>query len=119
MIRINLLSPEREKPKRRRAVSSFDASGQKVTVACTLILALAGVGVAWWYWSLQQESSRLTELLANAQQESQRHVDGFVAEVRIGQHQPPVGCGVAEHGKWATLPAAKLGEPAKSVGRDR
>lgn len=72
MIRINLLSPDREKPQRRQAVSSFDASGQKVTVACTLILALAGVGVAWWYWSLQQESSRLTDLLTNAQQESAR-----------------------------------------------
>ena len=72
MIRINLLSPEREKPQRRKVVSSFDASGQKVTVACTLILAVAGVGVAWWYWSLQQESTRLTEMLALAQQESQR-----------------------------------------------
>jgi type IV pilus assembly protein PilN len=72
MIHINLLSPERERPKRSKAVSSFDGSGQKVTVACTLILALAGVGVAWWYWSLQQESSRLSDMLANAQQESQR-----------------------------------------------
>ncbi|MCX6539675.1 MAG: PilN domain-containing protein [Acidobacteria bacterium] len=72
MIHINLLSPEREQPRHRRAVSSFDGSGQKVTVACTLILAVAGVGVAWWYWSLQQESSRLAEQLANAQQESQR-----------------------------------------------
>jgi type IV pilus assembly protein PilN len=72
MIHINLLSPEREQPSRRQTTSSFAASGQKVTVACTLILAAAGVGVAWWYWSLQQESSRLAEQLANAQQESQR-----------------------------------------------
>jgi type IV pilus assembly protein PilN len=28
--------------------------------------------VGWWYWSLQQESGRLAEVLANAQQESQR-----------------------------------------------
>jgi type IV pilus assembly protein PilN len=73
MIHINLLSPERERPRRRRqAVPSLEGSGQKVTVACSLILALAGVGVAWWYWSLQQESTRLSEMLASAQQESQR-----------------------------------------------
>lgn len=73
MIRINLLNPEREQPKRRKkAVSSFDASGQKVAVMATLLLALAGVGVAWWYWSLDQESTRLADLVANAQQESQR-----------------------------------------------
>ena len=72
MIHINLLSPERERPKRHKAVSSFDGSGQKVTVACTLILALAGVGVAWWYWSLQQESNRLSDMLTTAQQESER-----------------------------------------------
>jgi len=72
MIHINLLSPDRERPKRRQAGPSFSLSGQKVIVACTLILALAGVGVAWWYWSLRQESSRLAESLANAQQESQR-----------------------------------------------
>jgi type IV pilus assembly protein PilN len=72
MIHINLLSPERERPKRRQAASPFDVSGQKIAVACTLILALAAVGVAWWYWSLQQESSRLSEMLASAEQESQR-----------------------------------------------
>ncbi|MCX6544170.1 MAG: PilN domain-containing protein [Acidobacteria bacterium] len=72
MIHINLLSPDHERPKRRTAISSFDASGQKVTVACTLILALAGVGVAWWYWSLQQESNRLADMLVSAQQESER-----------------------------------------------
>jgi type IV pilus assembly protein PilN len=72
MIHINLLSPERERPKRRRTISPLNVSGQKVTVACTLILALAGVGVAWWYWSLQQESNRLSEMLTNAQLESER-----------------------------------------------
>jgi len=86
MIRINLLSPDREKPKRRKAVSSFDVSGQKVTVACTLILAVAALGVAWWYWSLQQESTRLTELLVNAQQESQR-LRSTILEVQKFENQ--------------------------------
>jgi len=86
MIHINLLSPDREKPQRRQVVSSFDGSGQKVTVACTLILALAGVGVAWWYWSLQQESSRLTDLLANAQLESQR-LRSTIVEVQKFENQ--------------------------------
>jgi type IV pilus assembly protein PilN len=72
MIHINLLNPDHERPKRRKGMSSFDASGQKVTVACTLILALAGVGVAWWYWSLQQESNRLADMLVSAQEESER-----------------------------------------------
>lgn len=72
MIHINLLSPEREKPSRREPVSSFDRSGQKITVACTLMLVAAAAGVGWWYWSLQQESARLADVLASAKQESQR-----------------------------------------------
>jgi len=81
MIRINLLGTERERPQRRKkAVSSFDASGQKITVACTLILVLAAVGVAWWYVSLQQESARLTDELAVARVERER-LRGLVAQV--------------------------------------
>ena len=41
MIRINLLSQTREKPRRRASTASLVGSGQKITVACTLILALA------------------------------------------------------------------------------
>ena len=73
MIRINLLGSERDRPKKReRVASSFDASGQKITLASTLILVVAAAGVAWWYWSLQKESTRLADDLAYAQQESQR-----------------------------------------------
>ena len=72
MIRINLLGAERERTATREPVSSFEASGQKITLACTLILVIAAAGVAWWYWSLQKESTRLADDLAYAQQEAQR-----------------------------------------------
>jgi type IV pilus assembly protein PilN len=69
MIRINLLSVERPRPKRRGA--SFQA-GQKITVGCTLILAAAALGVAWWYWSIQKETTLLADEISAAQQETQR-----------------------------------------------
>jgi len=73
MIRINLLSQEREKPKRRQASApvAFE-SGQKIAVACTLILALTALGVAWWYWSLRTEATQLTDEIASAEQETAR-----------------------------------------------
>ena len=73
MIRINLLNQERERPKKRAsAVSLEGGGGQRITLACTLILVLAAVGVAWWYWSLQKEAARIDEEVAAAQQESER-----------------------------------------------
>jgi len=74
MIRINLLGHEREKPKRRQAGTAPAAfeSGQKIAVACTLILALAALGVAWWYWSIRKEANLLTDEIAAAQQETAR-----------------------------------------------
>ena len=59
MIRINLISQTREKPRRRASASTLVGSGQKITVACTLILALAALGVGWWYWSLRKEAGKL------------------------------------------------------------
>src|SRR5512136_93889 len=72
MIRINLISQTREKPRRKVSTASFVGSGQKITVACTLILALAALGVGWWYWSLRKESARLTDDIAAAQAETRR-----------------------------------------------
>lgn len=80
MIRINLLSQTREKP-RRRVSPAFVASGQKITVACTLILAFAALGVGWWYWTLRDESARLTEDIAAAQQETAR-LQTLIVQVR-------------------------------------
>ena len=54
-----------------------------------------------------------------SEQEGERHVDGLVAEVGIGHHQPAVGCRLAEDSEGATLATAKVGETAKFFGRDR
>ncbi len=70
MIRINLLAAERKAAKRAAAVP-FQA-GQKLTVACSLILILAAVFVGWRYWTLQQTSLLLDKEIADAQQETTR-----------------------------------------------
>jgi type IV pilus assembly protein PilN len=73
MIRINLLSQEREKRKRREASGpvAFE-SGQKIAVACTLIVALAALGVGWWYWSLRKDATQITDEIAAAGRETAR-----------------------------------------------
>jgi len=80
MIRINLLTQEREKP-RRQAAGPLVGSGQKITVACTLILALAALGVGWWYWSLRKEESKLKADIATAQAETAR-LQALIVQVR-------------------------------------
>ncbi len=80
MIRINLISQVREKP-RRRAASPLVGSGQKITVACTLILALAALGVGWWYWSLRKEATTLTDEIVVAEQETAR-LQALIVQVR-------------------------------------
>lgn len=55
MIRINLLGTERKQAKKAPA---FDL-GQRLTVACSLILVASVVGIGWWYWTLQNESARV------------------------------------------------------------
>ena len=67
MIRINLLSAERERSKRRPAFQL----GQRLTVACSLILVATALGIGWWYWSLNTQSSRLNDDIAAAQRETQ------------------------------------------------
>jgi len=73
MIRINLLSQERDKRKRRQAPGpvAFE-SGQKIAVACTLIVALAALGVAWWYWSLRKDATQISEGITAAEHETAR-----------------------------------------------
>ena len=78
MIRINLLGVER-KPVARKT-PSFDV-GQRLTVACSLILVAALVGVGWWYWSLNNESARLDAEILARQQEAQR-LQSLLAEVQ-------------------------------------
>lgn len=67
MIRINLLSQERERGRRRPAFQL----AQRLTIACSLILVATGLGIGWWYWSLTKQSDRLDEQIAEAQRETQ------------------------------------------------
>jgi type IV pilus assembly protein PilN len=90
MIRINLLSAERERGKRRPAFQL----AQRLTLACSLILVATGLGIGWWYWSLAQQSVRLDEEIGAAQKETQvlrgliQQVEQF--EQRRGQLQQRV-----------------------------
>jgi type IV pilus assembly protein PilN len=68
MIKINLLAAERKTVTKR---AGFQI-GQKITVGCTLILVLAGLTIAWRYWSLQKQSAQLDQDIAAAQQETTR-----------------------------------------------
>jgi type IV pilus assembly protein PilN len=68
MIRINLLAGERERTKKKPTF----LTGQKVTIACSLVLVLAIVAIGWRYMSLNSESKQLDIDIANAQQEATR-----------------------------------------------
>lgn len=68
MIRINLLTSERQRPKKKLA---FDV-GQKLAAACSLVLILAGLFIAWRYWTIQRDSKDLDDQIATAQREKSR-----------------------------------------------
>jgi type IV pilus assembly protein PilN len=77
MIRINLLGTER-KPAKKAA--SFDV-GQRVTVACSLILVATVVGIGWWFWTLQNESARIDNEIVLKTAEAAR-LQSLLAEVQ-------------------------------------
>lgn len=70
MIRINLLPADRERPRKKPAIT-FDI-GQQATLLCSLILVATALGIGWWWWSLQREGERLTNEIAAAQRETAR-----------------------------------------------
>jgi type IV pilus assembly protein PilN len=79
MIRINLLAVDRERAKRRPAGGGgggaslgLQATQQKITLACSLILVLTALGVGWWYWSLKLQSNRIEEDIVTSQKETAR-----------------------------------------------
>ncbi len=76
MIRINLLGGERQVKKKAIA---FDI-GQRMTLACSLILVLTAAGVGYWYYSLQQRSTQLDADILRAQQEQAR-LQSIIREV--------------------------------------
>ncbi|HSK09453.1 MAG TPA: PilN domain-containing protein [Vicinamibacterales bacterium] len=79
MIRINLLAVERERSKRRLG-SGLQATQQKITLACSVILVLTALGVGWWYWSLSKQADRIEADIVTAQQETER-LRGLIAQV--------------------------------------
>jgi len=70
MIRINLLAAERDKSKKKAV--TFGTLGQKLTVACSLILILAVLFIGWRYWAVSRDSSTMDAEIAAAQQETTR-----------------------------------------------
>jgi Tfp pilus assembly protein PilN len=82
MIRINLLAVEREAKKKK---ASFQA-GQKVTLACGLILVLTVAAVGWRYWLVSRESSQMDEEISKAQAETAR-LHGIIQQVQAFEQQ--------------------------------
>jgi len=69
MIRINLLAVEREKPKKRAGGLSV---GQRLTLACSVLLVITAIGIVWWFWQLQQHDKQLDRDIQAAEQETVR-----------------------------------------------
>jgi type IV pilus assembly protein PilN len=107
MIRINLLPADRATRAPKRAAGASMPAGQRVTLACSLILVAAALGVLWWWWALDRASAKLDGDLLAAQRESTRlrsiiqQVDNFekqkqqlqqrvalIEELRKGQGAP-------------------------------
>jgi type IV pilus assembly protein PilN len=76
VIRINLLGVERQKT--RKAIA-FDV-GQRLTMACGLVLVAAALLIGWWYWSLNEQSARVDTEIAAAEREAAR-LRSLLAEV--------------------------------------
>lgn len=76
MIKINLLTVDRERAKRK---AKFRV-GQKVTVGCSLTLVAAALAVGWWFWSLQRASADLDRQIADAERETLR-LQGVIQQV--------------------------------------
>jgi type IV pilus assembly protein PilN len=71
MIRINLLAVERDRNKKKKAVT-LGTTGQKLTIGCSLIVILALLFMGWRYWTIGHESTQLDADIAAAQQETIR-----------------------------------------------
>jgi type IV pilus assembly protein PilN len=122
MIRINLLAVERDRGKRRSgptvAASGPQATQQKITLACSLILVLTGLGIGWWYWSLQLQTDRIEEDIVTSQKETAR-LRTLIQQVqandaRRAQLQQRVGL-IEELRKGRDLPVRMLDEISRSL----
>jgi type IV pilus assembly protein PilN len=114
LIRINLLTVDRERSKRK---AKFQI-GQKITVGCTFILVAAAMVVGWWFFSLQRQSGNLDQEIADAERETQRlqsviqQVSQF--EARRAQLQQRVTL-IEELRKGQTGPVHLLDQISKSL----
>jgi type IV pilus assembly protein PilN len=82
MIRINLLAVEREAKKKQATFQS----GQKVTMACGLVLVLTAASVGYRYYALTRDSKQLDAELASAQAEATR-LHAIIQQVQAFQQQ--------------------------------
>jgi type IV pilus assembly protein PilN len=114
LIKINLLTVDRERAKRK---AKFQI-GEKITVACSLILVAAALVVGWWFWSLQRQSADLDQQIADAERERTRlqsiiqQVQQF--EARRAQLQQRVTL-IEELRKGQTGPVHLLDELSKAL----
>jgi Tfp pilus assembly protein PilN len=123
MIRINLLAIERDRGKRRSGGAPVAASGpqatqQKITLACSLILVLTALGIGWWYWSLKLQADRIEEDIVTSQKETAR-LRTLIQQVqtndaRRAQLQQRVGL-IEELRKGRDLPVHVLDEISRSL----
>jgi len=65
VIRINLLAVRRKAPEPSFAIA------QRAPLLCSLLLLATALVVGWRFWSVRQESARLTGEIQQAQQEAQ------------------------------------------------
>ena len=75
MIRINLLTVERERSKKKSSSAGRSASfglAQQLTAACGLILVVTGLYIGWRFLSLTRESNRIDDEIGRAQEEAGR-----------------------------------------------
>lgn len=80
MIRINLLSVDRER--RRKGIAlTFGTSAQHLTIVCSVILVIAGGVCGWRYRQIWKESKDIDTQIAAAQQETSR-LHSIIEQVR-------------------------------------
>src|SRR5437773_2186190 len=84
MIRINLLSVERERTKKKSAIAIGGPSfglAQQLTLACSMILLGTGLYIGWRYLSLTRDSNQIDTDIGKAQEEAGR-LHGVILQVQ-------------------------------------
>jgi type IV pilus assembly protein PilN len=119
MIRINLLTVERQRAAKLKKRASFAiSSGQRVTIGAVTVLLLTLAGLGSWYWSLHQQSVALDAALTAAESETRElrtllmQVQQF--EARKAQLQQRVTL-IEELRKGQSAPVRVLNEISRSV----